>query len=40
MWVWPLGVICLTLMTLKPKFSRLLEISSLAYLGEGDGVLP
>jgi hypothetical protein len=41
----PLGVlrvtvICLTLVTLKPKTSRLLEISSLAHLGEGDGLLP
>jgi hypothetical protein len=43
-WVFPFGavqvtVICPTLMTLKPKFSRLLGIFSLACLREGDGLL-
>jgi hypothetical protein len=43
-WVCPLSavrvaVICITLMTLKPKFSRLLKYLPLACLGEGDGLL-
>jgi hypothetical protein len=44
-WVCPfrtlrLVVNCLTLMTLKPKYSRLLAISSAGVSAEGDGLLP
>jgi hypothetical protein len=44
-WVCPLdavrvAVICLMLMTLKPKSSRLLDISSTGVSGESDGLLP